>query len=108
LKEEERAIVERLEPLRSGDVKPVDPEQRKAVDNDLKVWRERERRRRKIVKEMWSLISESVGGQQGEEALEELKVRFEIHNLDMLLTTYNRRNWASRFEVTLHKRLLWC
>jgi hypothetical protein len=76
ISESERVgLLERLEPMRSGNARPVDPEERMKLEGEVKVWRGREARRKRIVREMWGVIGEGVangGGGVGE--VEELKV----------------------------------
>jgi 26S proteasome regulatory subunit, ATPase 3, interacting protein len=71
---EQEEILSRLGPLRSGSVKPVSKEEKDAVKAALKFWTGVADKRRKIAKEMWGMISESVSMGEGID-VDELKVR---------------------------------
>lgn len=60
LEMEKKVIIARLGPLRSGNVKPVLPEEKEAVD---KVWREWSRKassRKKICMELWVVCTKEM------------------------------------------------
>jgi 26S proteasome regulatory subunit, ATPase 3, interacting protein len=79
LDSERAEILGRLKKLRSGDVKPVTREERLQVERDEKKWEGIERRRAKIVKEMWGAIRESLPeGTDGGELRVSLSTAFDL------------------------------
>ena len=58
LKMEKKEIVARLDALRSGNVKPVLPEEREAVDKALREWSRKASSRKKICLELWAVCTE--------------------------------------------------
>jgi DNA repair exonuclease SbcCD ATPase subunit len=66
---ERDALVDRLMTLRSGDAKPVDPEQKAKLETDLKFWKGTALRRKNIVKEIWGVIADGLasGGASNED-----------------------------------------
>ncbi|KAL6721205.1 hypothetical protein ACLMJK_000307 [Lecanora helva] len=57
---EKKEIVERLEKLRSGNVKPVSPEEKEAVDKEWGQWSRKAGRRKKICMELWGLCTQEL------------------------------------------------
>ena len=60
LEHEKKEISERLEPLRSGSVKPVLPEEKEAVDSEWSQWARKAASRKKICMELWECCTEEV------------------------------------------------
>lgn len=52
-------ILERLALLRSGAVQPVSKDEKVKVDKDFKVWDSTASARKRIVNEMWAMLSDS-------------------------------------------------
>ena len=55
-----QAILTRLEPLRSGTVKPVFPKEKAEVDQAWKIWNHRASTRKKICMEVWAMATEEM------------------------------------------------
>jgi len=60
LEHETKEILGRLGPLRSGNVKPVVPEEKEAVDKEWNQWSKKARMRKKICMELWDFCTEEV------------------------------------------------
>jgi len=60
LEREKENVLSRLRPLRKGDVKPVLPEEKEAVDRQWKLWRRKAAARKKIAKEVWAMATEEL------------------------------------------------
>lgn len=60
LEHEKKEILERLGPLRSGNVKPVMPEEKDAVDREWVQWSRKAGVRKKICLELWEFCTEEV------------------------------------------------
>lgn len=57
---EQKALLARLGPLRSGNVKPVSAEEKEAADKDWKLWTRRASVREKICMEVWAHLTEEL------------------------------------------------
>ncbi|MCJ1475201.1 hypothetical protein MMC13_003861 [Lambiella insularis] len=57
---EKKDILARLDPLRSGSVKPVMPEEKIAVDKLWKLWKTHANTRKKICMDVWAVITEEL------------------------------------------------
>lgn len=57
---EQKALLARLGPLRSGNVKPVSAEEKEAADKDWKLWTRRANVRKKICMEVWAHLTEEL------------------------------------------------
>lgn len=57
---EKNEILERLGPLRAGDVKPVIPEEKAAVDKEWRMWQRKAGTRKKICMELWEMCTEEM------------------------------------------------
>lgn len=57
---EKKEILGRLGPLRSGNVKPVVPEEKEAVERAWKEWSRKAKVRKKICIELWEMCTEEV------------------------------------------------
>lgn len=57
---EKNEIVARLGPLRSGNVKPVLPEEKEAVDKAWREWSRKASSRKKICMELWAVGTEEM------------------------------------------------
>ena len=57
---EKKEIVARLGALRSGNVKPVLPEEKEAVDKMWRAWSRKAISRKKICKELWAFSTEEM------------------------------------------------
>jgi 26S proteasome regulatory subunit (ATPase 3-interacting protein) len=53
-------ILSRLGPLRSGNVKPVSPEEKAEVDAAWKLWSSRANARKRICMEIWVLLTQDL------------------------------------------------
>lgn len=60
LEHEKRDVLGRLDPLRSGNVKPVLPEEKEAVESGWSGWMRKAGVRKKICMELWDLCTEEV------------------------------------------------
>ena len=60
LEVEKKAILARLGALRSGDVKPVLPEEKEAVDQAWREWSRKASSRKKICMELWAVSTEEM------------------------------------------------
>ena len=60
LERERTETLARLGPLRSGDVKPVLPEEKAAVDRAWKEWSRKAGSRKKICMELWAVSTEEM------------------------------------------------
>lgn len=60
LEHEQKEILGRLGPLRSGNVKPVLPEEKGAVDREWSQWSRKAGTRKKICMELWEFCTEEV------------------------------------------------
>lgn len=60
LEAEQKALLARLGPLRSGNVKPVSAEEKAAADKDWKLWTYRANVRKKICMELWAHLTEEM------------------------------------------------
>lgn len=60
LEHERKEILGRLNPLRSGDVKPVMPEEKEAVDREWTQWSRKAGVRKKIFMELWEFCTEEL------------------------------------------------
>ena len=60
LEMEKKEIVARLEALKSGNVKPVLPEEKEAVDKAWREWSRKASSREKICMELWALCTEEM------------------------------------------------
>ncbi|KAF6241155.1 hypothetical protein HO173_000949 [Letharia columbiana] len=70
---EKKEIIARLGPLRSGNVKPVLPEEKEAVDKAWREWSRKASSRRKICMELWAISTEEMEpGKTRKELWEEL------------------------------------
>lgn len=79
LEQEKIEMAIRLHALRSGNVKPVLPEEKEAVDREWVQWSKKAGVRRKICLELWSFCTEEVP--EGK-TKEELWVRFTRLHMD--------------------------
>ena len=59
LETQKNELLGRLVPLRSGNIKPVDEEERTRIDAELRKWEKVARARTKIRREMWGLVKEA-------------------------------------------------
>jgi 26S proteasome regulatory subunit (ATPase 3-interacting protein) len=75
LESEKAQLTARLEPLRNGTVHAVSEEEREATQSFLAYWAKRANQRRKIVKEVWTIIAEGMGNAEGVD-IGALKVRY--------------------------------
>ena len=57
---EKKEIVARLVGLRSGNVKPVSPEEKEAVDKTWREWSRKANSRKKIFAELWAIVTEEM------------------------------------------------
>lgn len=57
---QKKDILVRLDPLRSGSVKPVLPEEKAVVDQAWKLWNTRANTRKKICLEVWAIVTEEM------------------------------------------------
>ena len=60
LEREKKEILARLGPLRAGNVKPVLPEEKEAVQKEWKEWSKKAGVRKKICMELWEMCTEVV------------------------------------------------
>lgn len=60
LEMEKKDIIGRLVPLRSGNVKPVLPEEKEAVDKAWREWSRKANSRKKICMELWAVSTEEM------------------------------------------------
>ena len=60
LEVEKEEIVARLDALKSGNVKPVLPEEKEAVDKAWREWSRKASSRRKICMELWAICTEEM------------------------------------------------
>ena len=60
LETEKKEIVARLAALKSGNVKPVLPEEKEAVDKEWREWSRKASSRRKICIELWAICTEEM------------------------------------------------
>lgn len=81
LEHERKEILGRLNPLRSGDVKPVMPEEKEAVDREWTQWSRKAGVRKKIFMELWEFCTEE---------LPEGKTRGEL----WVCITVSRTSWS--------------
>ncbi|MCJ1304547.1 hypothetical protein MMC08_007360, partial [Hypocenomyce scalaris] len=58
IEQEKQRLLGRLDPLRSGTVKPVSLEEKAVVDKTWKEWSENARVRKKICLDVWALVTE--------------------------------------------------
>ncbi|MCJ1382199.1 hypothetical protein MMC17_005311 [Xylographa soralifera] len=69
---QKKEILSRLNPLRSGSVKPVSPQEKAEVDQTWRLWSSRADTRKKICMEVWAVVTEEVPeGKTKEELWEE-------------------------------------
>ncbi len=66
---EKKEILARLDPLRSGSVKPVSPEEMAEVDRTWNEWSRKAKIRKKICMEVWAYCTEGLEGGQTKEEL---------------------------------------
>lgn len=71
LDQESSSLGARLDTLRAGAVKPLDENERKKVEEELKKWKGVEGSRRKIAKEVWKTIKEVCEGKEEVARLQE-------------------------------------
>lgn len=57
---EKKEIMARLGPLRSGNVKPVLPEEKEGVDKAWREWSRKASSRKKICMELWAIVTEEM------------------------------------------------
>lgn len=75
LQVEATELEKRLEVLRSGEVKPVDPAERAKVDAEWRTWQVKEKARKKIAKDLWATVRDMMPeGTNAEEVKEALDV----------------------------------
>ena len=60
LEAEQKALLARLGPLRSGNVKPVSAEEKAVADKEWKLWTSRANVRKKICMEVWAHLTEEL------------------------------------------------
>lgn len=60
IEHEKKEVLGRLSPLRSGNMKPVLPEAKEAVDRDWVQWSRKAGVRKKICLELWEICTEEV------------------------------------------------
>ena len=60
LEMEKKEIVARLDALKSGNVKPVLPEEKEAVDKGWREWSRKASSRKKICMELWAVCTEEM------------------------------------------------
>ena len=60
LEREKKEILARLGPLRTGNVKPVVPEEKEAVQKEWREWSKKAGVRKKICMELWGMCTEVV------------------------------------------------
>ena len=58
LEHDKKALTSRLEPLRAGTTKPVEPKEKEEVEREWKLWTQRANGRKKIAMELWDVITE--------------------------------------------------
>ena len=66
---EKKEMLARLEPLRSGTVKPVSPEEKAEVEKAWNKWSRKANIRKKIFMEVWAHCTEGLEGKQAKEKL---------------------------------------
>ncbi|KAF2665092.1 TBPIP-domain-containing protein [Microthyrium microscopicum] len=63
-------LLARLGPLRAGEAAPVSKEERLAVQAEMKRWGGVVKRRKRIVKEIWGVVAETAGQEEGVDLVE--------------------------------------
>ncbi|KAI9703988.1 MAG: hypothetical protein M1820_005770, partial [Bogoriella megaspora] len=69
LEAQKQEMSARLEMLKGGTVKPVSQEAREKIETDVRMWEKIERNRRKIRKELWSIVREGLPEGMAEDEL---------------------------------------
>ena len=57
---QKKDILSRLNPLRSGRVKPVSPQEKAEVDQAWRLWNSRANTRKNICMEVWAIVTEEM------------------------------------------------
>lgn len=78
MEQEKLALADRLTRLQSGSIKPVDPEKRARLMRERKKWAKISAARKKIRKELWETVLESV---VEKERIEEIKEEIGIQGI---------------------------
>ena len=92
LEAQKKDILSRLDPLRSGSIKPVSPQEKAEVDQAWRLWNSRANTRKKVCMEVWALVTEEMPDGKTKE---ELWVRRPALNSKILLTLFALgRVWA--------------
>lgn len=72
LEQEKAEMTSRLVKLKSGNVQPVQMEERDKVNADHRKWERTAHARKKIRNELWAVIKDQIGGDKAEDVKEEL------------------------------------
>ncbi|KAI5361377.1 Putative pairing protein [Septoria linicola] len=78
LETEKAELALRLEKLRSGTAKPVDPEKKALILMERKRWAKTKAARAKIRKEMWAMVLEAIEKEEVERIKEEIGIEGQI------------------------------
>ena len=95
LEHETKEILQRLGPLRSGNVKPVLPEEKDAVDREWGQWSRKAAVRKKICLELWGFCTEEVPeGKTREELWVRNLALFPLMTGQSLITGVVQEEWG--------------
>lgn len=104
---EKEELVDHLEGLRSGRIKPIPPAEKEAVDKDWGFWKRKAESRKRIFMEMWAVVQDGLPeGQTKEQLWVRTRVYFREDSRSLMGLSRTSLGWRKTRNRSEHEILV--